>query len=160
MFRKMRRKNQQLSFEQCQEVLNKGLSGVLALSGDDGYPYAVPISFVYDNDCLYFHCAKSGHKIDAVKRNPKASFCIIDKDMVVPHEYTTYYRSVIVFGTIEIIENQQQIRCAIEKLALKYAPNDSPENRQVEIRRDWDRLCMLKMNIDNITGKQAKELVK
>ena len=128
MFREMRRKNQSLSLEECALVLNRGTSGVLALSGDDQYPYAVPISYVYDGAKLYFHCAKSGHKLDAVTRNPKASFCVIDQDQVVPEEYTSYYRSVIVFGTIKILEHEEEKRIAIEKLALKYAPNDSAVN--------------------------------
>lgn len=74
MFYKMRRKRQLLSQEETTAVLNRGTSGVLALSGDDGYPYAVPLSYVYDGEKIYFHCAKNGHKLDAVRRNEKASF--------------------------------------------------------------------------------------
>ena len=69
MFREMRRKKQQLSMEESRRILDEGTSGVLALSGDEDYPYAVPISYVYDGDRLYFHCAKSGHKLDAVRRS-------------------------------------------------------------------------------------------
>ena len=87
MFRELRRKKQALSQEECTAVLNRGTSGVLALAGDDDYPYAVPISYVYDGEKLYFHCAKSGHKLDAIRRNAKASFCVIDKDQIVPEEY-------------------------------------------------------------------------
>ena len=74
-------------------ILNNGTSGVLAVSGDNGYPYTVPLSYVYDNNRIYFHSANEGHKIDAVKRNPKASFCIIYQDIVVPQKYTTYFKS-------------------------------------------------------------------
>ena len=84
----------------CEAVLSRGSHGVLALAGDEGYPYAVPISYVYEGGKLYFHCAKSGHKLDAIARCPKASFCVVDQDQVVPQEYTTYFRSVIAFGTI------------------------------------------------------------
>ena len=84
MFRELRRKKQALSQEECTAVLNCVTSGVLALAGDNDYPYAVPISYVYDGEKLYFHCAKSGHKLDAICRNPKASFCVIDKDEIVP----------------------------------------------------------------------------
>ena len=160
MFREMRRKNQSLSLEECALVLNRGTSGVLALSGDDHYPYAVPISYVYDGAKLYFHCAKSGHKLDAVTRNPKASFCVIDQDQVVPEEYTSYYRSVIVFGTIKILEHEEEKRIAIEKLALKYAPNDSAVNRQKAIEREWEPLCMLEMSVQHMTGKESIELSK
>lgn len=160
MFRDMRRKKQELSLEECNKILESGTSGVLALSGDDNYPYAVPISYVHDGSKLYFHCAKSGHKLDAIKRNPKASFCVIDKDQVVPEEYTSYFRSVIVFGTIKIIEDEQKKRTTIEKLAVKYAPYDNIENRQKAIDHEWEPLCMLEMTINHITGKQAKELIE
>ena len=105
MFREMRRKKQQMSGDACDELLFRGTSGVLALSGDDGYPYAVPISYVYDGEKIYFHCAKSGHKLDAIKRNPKASFCVIGQDQIVPEEYTTYFRSVIAFGISKYTNN-------------------------------------------------------
>lgn len=160
MFREMRRKKQILPMEEVTDILNQGTSGVLAVSGDNDYPYAVPISYVYDNGRLYFHCAKSGHKLDAIRRNSKASFCVINQDKIVPEEYTTYFRSVIAFGTIRILENDQEKRAAIEKLAVKYTPGDSAQNRQKAIDRDWAPLCMLEMTIDHITGKESIELTR
>lgn len=160
MFREMRRKKQQLSMEESRRILDEGTSGVLALSGDEDYPYAVPISYVYDGDRLYFHCAKSGHKLDAVRRNPKASFCVIGQDQVLPEKYTTLFRSVIVFGTIRILEEDDEKRRAIEKLALKYAPEDTRQNREAYIEKDWKPLCMLEMTVEHITGKECIELVR
>ncbi len=160
MFRAMRRKQQALSQEDCEAVLHQGTSGVLALSGDDDYPYAVPISYVYDGSKLYFHSAKSGHKLDFIKRHPKASFCIIGRDQVEPEEYTTYFQSVIVFGTIRILEDDKEKWAAIEKLAVKYAPNDTAENRRGIIEREWIPLCMLEMTPEHISGKEAAELAK
>ncbi len=160
MFREMRRKKQSLPPRECSAILERGTSGVLALSDDDGYPYAVPLSYVCDGDRLYFHCAKAGHKLDAVRRNGKASFCVIDRDQVIPEEYTTYFRSVIVFGTIRILEEDSEKRTAIEKLAVKYAPEDSAEHRDQMIDREWGPLCMLEMTIEHMTGKEAIELVK
>ena len=84
MFREMRRKKQLLSEEACIAVLDRGTSGVLAVSGDDGYPYTVPLSYVYCDGKIYFHSAKSGHKIDAIKNSSKVSFCVIDQDKIVP----------------------------------------------------------------------------
>lgn len=156
----MRRKKQALSRRECDAILSRGTSGVLALHGDDGYPYAVPISYVYDGAKLYFHCAKSGHKLDAIRRSPKASFCVIDQDQIVPEEYTTYFRSVIAFGTIRILEDDRGKRTAIEKLAVKYAPEDSAQRRGEAIEREWAPLCMLEMAIDHLSGKQAIELVQ
>lgn len=156
----MRRKRQALSPEEISLILYKGTSGILALSGDDNYPYAVPISYVYDGENIYFHCAKSGHKLDAIQRNAKASFCVIDQDQIVPDEYTSYFRSVIAFGRIEIIEDDRGKRAAIEKLAIKYAPKDTLIGRNHVIEREWTPLCMLKMSIDHITGKEAIELTR
>ena len=110
MFRDLRRSRQALSPEECGEILCHGTSGVLALAGDDGYPYAVPLSYVYAGGKLYFHCAKAGHKLDAIARNPKGSFCIIHQDQVVPETYTTHYRSVIAFGALRVLEDEGEKR--------------------------------------------------
>ncbi len=159
MFREMRRKKQLLPLEETITILDRGTSGVLALSGDDGYPYAVPLSYIYCDGRLYFHCAKSGHKLDALLANPKASFCVIDMDDVIPEEYTTYFRSVIVFGTLRILEDEGEKRRAIEKLAAKYSPSHK-EGRLKEIDREFKMLCMLEMSIEHMTGKEAIELMK
>ena len=160
MFRNIRRSRQALSAEDCAAVLHRGTSGVLALSGDDGYPYAVPLSYVYDDrrERLYFHSARSGHKLDAIRRNAKASFCVVDQDLVVPEEYTSHFRIVIAFGTIRILENTDEKRAAIEQLAIKYAPEDTKEHRQAAIDREERALCMLEMQIVHLTGKEAVEL--
>lgn len=91
MFREMRRKKQALSKEACERILKDGKTGVLALLGDDDYPYAVPLNYCYENGKLYFHCVKSGHKIDAVKKCSKASFCVIAQDDIVPQEFTPIF---------------------------------------------------------------------
>ena len=153
MFREMRRKKQSLALEESAAVLRRGTSGVLAVLGDNGYPYAVPISYVYDGTHIYFHCAKAGHKLDAIRRDARASFCVIE-------EYTSYFRSVIVFGTICIIEDEREKRDSIEKLAVKYAPDDTAEHRRMAIDQEWGPLCMLKMTIEHLTGKEAIELVQ
>ena len=132
----MRRKRQLLSAGESMDILDNGTVGVLALSGDDDYPYAVPVSYVYDNSKIYFHGAKTGHKIDAIRKCSKASFCVIDQDKIIPEEYTTYFRSVIAFGKVRILENEDDIRDAIEKLAVKYHPKDSEANRKQAIARE------------------------
>lgn len=160
MFREMRRKKQRLSAEACEAILAEGTSGVLAVDGDGGYPYAVPLSYVYQDGKLFFHCAKSGHKLDAVRRNPRASFCVIGQDRVVPEEYTSYFRSVIVFGTIRVLQEEREIRAAVRSLAVKYAPEDSEENRELAIQKEYSALCMLELTAEHITGKEAIELAR
>ena len=160
MFREMRRKRQMLGKEECEEILNRGTSGVLALLGDDAYPYAVPISYVYEDGKLYFHSARSGHKLDAVREYPKASFCVIDQDRIVPEKFTTCFRSVIAFGKVRILEEKNEIRNSIEKLAVKYSPEESGASREAEIERDFSILCMLEFIVEHMSGKEAVELVK
>lgn len=109
MFREMRRGKQLLSMEDTIAVMTRCTNGVLACSGDDGYPYAVPLSYVYFNGRIYFHSAKAGHKIDAITKNPKVSFSIIDEDKIVSKEYTTYFRSVIAFGKARIVEGDERL---------------------------------------------------
>ena len=160
MFREMRRKRQMLSDDDCKIILREGTSGVLALSGDDGYPYAVPLSYVYDGEKIFFHCAKSGHKLDAIRRNPKASFCVVSQDKVVPEKYTTYYRSVIAFGTVRILEDDREKYDSVQEIALKYAPLDTEEQRRAAIERERSGLCMLEMTIEHLTAKEARELME
>ena len=160
MFRPMRRSAQALDSAACVEILERGTSGVLALAGDDGYPYAVPLSYLYEDGKLLFHCAREGHKIDAVARCDKASFCVIDQDRVVPEEYTTYFRSAIAFGRVRVIEDEAQKRAAVELLACRYFPQDSAENRHRAIEREWAGLCMLEMDIEHLSGKEAVELAR
>ena len=160
MFRGMRRKRQQLTEAECAQILNRNTSGVLAVLGDEGYPYAVPMSYVYDGKTLYFHCAKSGHKLDAIKSCDKVSFCVVDQDDVVPQEYTTYFRSVILFGRASVLNNEEEILSAIEKLAIKYYPTDSKENRDIAIKKEYAAMCIIKIAIDHMTGKESIELAK
>ena len=160
MFREMRRKRQQLSEKESIEILINSTSGTLAVSGDDGYPYAVPLSYIYHDGKIFFHCAKTGHKLDAIKNNSKVSFCVIAQDKVIPEKYTTYFRSVIVFGQAHIMENDSEIRAAIRLLAEKYHPDDSEEHRNEMIEKDSAALCMVEIDIEHMTGKEAIELVK
>lgn len=157
--REMRRGRQALSREECDAVLERGTSGVLALAGDGGWPYAVPLSYAWQDGKLYFHCATAGHKLDAVRADNRASFCVIDRDEVIPEKYTTYYRSVIVFGRIRELDDPAEKLRAIQALAAKYRPGFEAE-RQAEIDGAWDRLLMLELSAGEVAGKQAVELAR
>lgn len=159
MFRPMRRSRQELSRQDCDMILASCTSGVLALTGDGGWPYAVPMSYVYDGERIFFHCAKSGHKLDALQNEPRCSFCVVAQDKVSPEEYTTHFKSVIAFGRLRILDNEAEKRAAIEKLALRYAPLADSEAQSAEIERFWPALCMLELSIEHLSGKQAKELI-
>ncbi len=158
MFREMRRNAQQLSDNECQEILNTATSGVLAVHGDDDYPYTVPLSYVYDGMNIYFHCALVGHKIDAIVKNEKVSFCVISRDDIIPEEYTTYYKSVVVFGKARILNSTGEKKAAVYKLAKKYSPEQT--DKDAVISESFDRFHIVKIEINHITGKQAIELTK
>ena len=154
----MRRKKQELSKEECIDILQTAKTAVLGVVGDNGYPYTVPINFVYANDKIYFHSAKSGHKIDGIKNNSKVSFCVIAKDEIIPEKFTTYFRSVIVFGKARILESMDEILPAIRKLGMKYNPDEEGCNE--EIKRCLQALAVIEMDIEHMTGKEAIELTK
>ena len=159
MLREMRRSKQQLPREVAVEILERNTSGVLALSGDEGYPYAVPMSYVYADGKIYFHSAKNGHKIDAIQRNEKASFCVIDQDQIVPEKYTTFFRSVIVFGRLRLVEDVEEMRRIAATLAMKYSA-DFNEGIPKEINASIRNMAVLELTIDHITAKEAIELIK
>lgn len=159
MFREMRRKNQALSEKESLAILRRGSSGVLAVLGEGGYPYAVPLSYVYDDSKIYFHCASSGHKLDAIAQNDRVSFCVIDQDEVVPQEFTTFYRSVIVFGRARVLHEEGVKRAALELLAAKYSPGEV-DGRAQEIEKSFRQVCMVEITIEHISGKEAIELTR
>ncbi|WP_088227108.1 pyridoxamine 5'-phosphate oxidase family protein [Desulfosporosinus sp. FKB] len=159
MFREMRRKKQLLPEEEAREIIKAQSSGVLAVTGDDGYPYTVPISYAYVDGKLYFHCAKEGHKIDAIKRDEKVSFCVINQDKVIQETFTTHFRSVVAFGRARILTEDSERRAALESLVKKYSP-DYIQEGQREIEKDWGRVSLVEVKIEHMTGKSAIEIVK
>lgn len=154
MFPGMRRSAQALTEEQCREILRRGTSGVLALEGDGGYPYAVPMSYVYADGKIIFHSALTGHKINAVNRRSKCSFCVISQDEVIPEKLTTAYLSVIVFGQMRILEGDEK-REALGTLAEKYNPSGAKNVREIET--EWNAVCVMELAAEHISGKRGRE---
>ena len=159
LFREMRRIKQQLSKEECEEILARGKTGVLAVLGDDGYPYTVPINYYYTDGKIYLHCAKTGHKLDAIKKEQKVSFCVVARDDILQEKYTTLFKSVVAFGKAEILTDENEMRSSVTSLAEKYC-TDCLEGIPAEVERGFGILCMIKINIEHMTGKQGKELLK
>lgn len=155
MAKTMRRFKQQLPAEETERILLNGKYCVMAVPGDDDYPYAVPINYVYDGAAIYIHSAALGHKIYALRRNPKCSLCIVDKDDVIPREFTSYFRSVIAFGTAHFVESKDEIIAALRLLGDKYSPGIDPD---AEISRFIKTVCVIRIDINSVTGKEAIEL--
>ena len=154
MFRKMRRKNQQLSRGEAIEILQTCPTGILGVMGDDGYPYTVPLNYVFGDDKLFFHCAKEGHKVDSIRKNDKVAFCVIEKDEVVPKAFATKYRSVVVFGKARILTEDGERRYALERLIDKYSSNYREEGKR-EIEKEWGIVCVVEIRIEHMVGKAA-----
>jgi len=158
MFREMRRTKQLLSEVETIEILQSCTSGVLAVTGNNDYPYAVPLSYVYKDGKLFFHFAKAGHKIDSILKNNKVSFCVIKTDDVIQNTFTTYFRSVIVFGRAKIITEDSEKKYALECLVGKYSPDYIAEG-QSEIVREWKLVNVAEVEIEHMTGKAAIEII-
>ncbi len=155
MFREMRRFKQQLSEEECAELLRTVPRGVLSVCGDDGYPYGVPMDFVCADGKLYFHCAKEGHKLDAILRNDKVSFCIMDEGYRDAGDWALRIRSVIVFGRMRVLEDAEERITRLRQLGQKYYPD--AESVESEIERDAARAVVLELTPEHITGKRVHE---
>ena len=158
MCREMRRKKQALNAGEITQILKRNTSGVLSVNGDDGYPYGVPLSYVYLDSKLYFHCAGAGHKLDSILKDDKVSFCVIDQDQVVGEEYTTYFRSVIAFGRARVLEGAEKLRPLVE-LCEKYYPGHLEQTRQ-KAEHALKNVSIVEVTIEHMTGKTAMELVK
>ena len=157
MFREMMRKKQQLSQDECVALLKSELRGVLSVLGDDGYPYGLPINHYYSDEDghLYFHSGKKGHKVDALLRCDKASFCVYDQGFKKPGDWALNIKSVIVFGRVEIIEDRDKIYEIARKLSHKF-PCDE-EYIEKEIRSAGPRTFMFALVPEYMTGKLVNE---
>lgn len=151
----MRRKNRQLSNEECIDILTNEPRGVLALLGDYDYPYTVPMSHVFADGKIYFHGAQTGHKNDAAKKYEKVSYCVVDRGVKAEDSWWYTFKSVVVFGKIRILTDRDE---KIEKLTYlgdKFFPTH--EETMDEISRLLDRTEVFEITIDHMTGKIVEE---
>lgn len=158
MFREMRRFKQLLSTSDTVAVMERCTNGILACLGDEDYPYAVPVSYVYLNNKIYFHSAKEGHKIEAMLKHPKVSFAVVDEDTIVSAEYTTYFRSVIAFGKARTITGDEWFE-SFAAMVEKYS-GDQPEDAKHKEIEGCGRANIIAIDIEHMTGKEAIEYVR
>lgn len=155
MFRKMRRKNRQLSEEECVEILTSEPRGVLAVLGDYDYPYTVPMSHVYVDGKIYFHGAQTGHKNDSIKKHEKVSYCVVDKGVKAQDSWWYTFRSVVVFGKIRTLTDTDEKIDRLTHLGDKFFP--SHDDTVNEIERLLDKTEVFEITIDHMTGKLVEE---
>ncbi len=155
MFRELARKKQALSQEECIDILKREPRGVLSVLGDDGYPYGMPMNFLYDNGKIYFHSGKKGHKVDAISRENKVSFCVFDSGYRKEGEWALNISSVIVFGKMRVIEDVDQTVDICRRLSLKFT--DDLDYIEKEIASFAKATLCFELTPEHITGKLVNE---
>lgn len=157
MFREMRRIKQAISREECQTILTQEKRGILSMSGDNGYPYAIPLNFIYDEkaNIIYFHCAKQGHKIDAIKSSDKVCFTVLNSGFQEENDWAWNITSVLVFGRARLVSDPKLAFKQLRQLALKYYP--TAEEAEQEVQKGKDRAAIIALQIEHMTGKLVKE---
>ena len=157
MFRELVRKNKQLSNEACIKLLNEETRGVLSVLGDDDYPYGMPTNFWYNEEDgnIYFHCGNIGHRLEALRKHNKVSFCVFDQGVKEENEWAYKVNSVIIFGKIEIIDDMDQITDIVTKLSYRFIQDD--EYIKEEIRLHGHRTLLMKLTPEHMCGKLVTE---
>ena len=154
-FRPMRRFKQQLTLQECETILQGAYRGFLSVNGENGYPYTIPMNFLYRENRIYFHSALQGHKIDAIMHSPKACFTLINDPVKQENDWWYHVSSVVCFGQVSIIENQEERMAILRNLGQKYFPEGY--DMQKDLDTNAHRAAVLCLDIEHMTGKRVKE---
>ena len=157
MFREVRKKKNEIRAEATELLLEKQRRGVLAVNGDDGYPYAIPLNYLYDkeNKKIYFHGSRVGHKVDSVKNSDKVCFTVFGNESVKDEAWAPYVQSVVVFGSCKLISNQDLAIELVKNFASKYYPDEELVNKEVFV--SGKAVQMFEIEIEHISGKEIQE---
>lgn len=157
MFRPMRRAKRTISGEDARSLLAKGRRATLAVNGDDGYPFAFPIDYRFDADAnkIYFHGAKAGQKVDALRRSDKVCLTVMGNERLEDGEWAPYVQSVVVFGRCRLVDDAAKTEAEVRRLALKYYP--SAEEVERELEKYLSAVQLYEIEIEHLTGKQVQE---
>lgn len=157
MFRELTRKKKQIPMEECVEILKNEKRGVLSVFGDDDYPYGMPMNHFYneENGKIYFHCGKMGHRLDALKRHNKVSFCVFDEGYCKEGEWALNIKSVIVFGRMECVEDIDRVVDISEKLSHKFTQDDTYIKEEIE--KYAHLTLLLELTPEHVCGKLVTE---
>lgn len=154
MFKEVRRKDRSLEEKDAIEVLKNGEYGILSMVGENDYGYGVPLSYVYLENAIYFHCAREGQKLDSIEKNNKVSFSVVGRTKLLPEKFSTEYESTIIFGKATEVNDEEKER-ALLAIIEKYSP-EYIESGMEYIKRAADRTRVIKVSIENICGKARK----
>ncbi len=157
MFRAIRKKKNEISIDAAKDLIRSSRRGVLAVNGDEGYPYAIPINYLYDeeNNRIIFHGAKAGHKVDSLKKNDKICFTVYGNETIKEESWAPYLQSVVIFGKCHLVENKDDAISMLKKFALKYYPNVEMVNKEIEF--SGRGVQMFEIEIEHMSGKEVQE---
>ena len=154
MFREMRRKDREITHDEITDILVNGDYGVLSTVSQNGYPYGVPVTYVYLNNSIYFHCATEGHKLDNILHNSRVSFCVVGQACVLPDKFAVKYESVVLFG-IAHEDFEDEKNTALIEILKKYSPGYMEKGK--EYMKNKDKASrVIKINIEHCTGKARR----
>ena len=157
MFRKIRKKKNELDINAVEKLLLDSRRGVLAMNGDEGYPYAIPINYVYDKDNknIYFHGARVGHKIDALRACDKVCFTVYGNETIKEETWAPFMQSTVVFGRCHLMENGEKAMALLKSFAMKYYPNEQMADE--EIAKAGKAVQLFEIEIEHLSGKEVQE---
>ena len=157
MFRTIRKKKNEISQDTAKELLRSSRRGILAVNGDDGYPYAIPINYLYDEEKqkIIFHGAKAGHKVDALKKNDKVCFTVFGNETIKEEAWAPYLQSVVVFGRCRLVEKKEDTMKLVKQFAMKYYPSEEMVNQ--EVASSGHGVQIFEIEIEHLSGKEVQE---
>ena len=157
MFRELVRKNKAMPLDECIELLKNENRGVLSVLGDDDYPYGMPMNHFYNEDDgnVYFHCGNVGHRLDALKKHNKVSFCVFDKGSEIEGDWALKVQSVVVFGKIEFVEDVELIKDIVTRLCHKFTNDEEYIKKEIDMH--LHRTLLMRLRVEHITGKNVTE---
>ena len=152
MARKIWQAQRKLSAEETEALLTSGKEGVLAVNGDDGYPYAVPVNYVYLDGAIYVHTAQHGYKVEAIQANSKVCFTAVLSSEINEADTTTKFESVIATGDAVLLTDIGEKERAMEEIVRRLAPSNVAGG-MATIQRLLPAVGMIKINVTELTGK-------
>ena len=157
MFRPLRKKKNEIGTDAAKDLLRSSRRGVLAVNGDEGYPYAIPINYFYDeeNNRILFHGAKAGHKVDSLKKSDKVCFTVFGNETIRDEQWAPYLQSVVVFGRCRLVESREDTLGMVKTFALKYYPNEAMVNDEIAL--SGMGVQMFEIEIEHMSGKEVQE---
>ena len=158
MFKPIRKKINEIDHSAAETLLQSNRRGILAMNGDNGYPYAIPINYFYDSlaQKIYFHGAKAGHKVESLKVSDKVCFTVYGNERIDEAEsWAPYVQSVVVFGRCRLLEAGSESIEQLKEFAMKYYPDEALADDQ--IARNGRATQMFEITIEHMSGKQVLE---